>query len=292
MTLNNAHKFFEFARKREQIRLDREEGKPAPWTDDEVLQTYRFCNVFREDDRVTRWFREEVRKPRFVFKNVVWSTLVFRWFNTIHAGKVMLPWLLRPQDYLRSAMEAELRVAAQRAPLFTGAYMIKSPSGMDKITGILNCVDEAAPVLEEIEQFSHGCYIHTLEETHERLMKIPYLGRFMAYEVVTDLAHTAILRDVRDTMTWASAGPGAARGVGWVVKGQPDGYSYTSQSGQQFLLQVMKELLDLSQDPAHWPEDWPAWTMREVEHTLCEFDKYRRALAGQSLKRKFKPCTT
>jgi hypothetical protein len=28
-------------------------------------------------------------------------------------------------------------------------------------------------------------------------------------------------------------------------------------------------------------EHWPAWEMREVEHTLCEFDKYERARLGE-----------
>ena len=43
--------FFDFCREREQIRLRRERGETAPWSDDPILQRGRFLNVFREDDR-------------------------------------------------------------------------------------------------------------------------------------------------------------------------------------------------------------------------------------------------
>jgi hypothetical protein len=39
-------------------------------------------------------------------------------------------------------------------------------------------------------------------------------------------------------------------------------------------------LLSYSQRVVYWPGHWPAWDMRTVEHTLCEFDKYQRALSG------------
>ena len=43
--------FFEFCRKREHIRILRESGAPAPWSDDPIFRQGRFLNVFREDDR-------------------------------------------------------------------------------------------------------------------------------------------------------------------------------------------------------------------------------------------------
>ena len=53
--------YFELAREREQIRRRRLAGNPPPWTADPVLQRWRICNVRREDDRTTMWFREHVR---------------------------------------------------------------------------------------------------------------------------------------------------------------------------------------------------------------------------------------
>jgi hypothetical protein len=30
-----------------------------------------------------------------------------------------------------------------------------------------------------------------------------------------------------------------------------------------------------------WPTEWSDWEMRDVEHTLCEYDKYLRCQSGQ-----------
>jgi len=290
--MRKAAEFFEYARKREAMRIEKEDnvGTP-PWTTDSTLATYRFCNVFREDDRTTRWFDANVRRPlRVLPEKVVRATLLFRWFNKIETGEVLLPWLLKPETYNRQLVEAALRTRAATDAVFSGAYIIKSPNGKDKITGILDCYDAADEVIADVIRFTHPCYIQSLESTHARLMDIPFIGRFMAYELVTDLYHTTVLDRATDAMTWASAGPGAARGCSWVVEGvpKPQGYGYASDIQQQRLLAIMKELLDLSHKSEYWPQEWRAWDMRTVEHTLCEFDKYCRAQGGQTLKRKYR----
>jgi hypothetical protein len=47
-------RFVYFVGERETIRLRRESGQPRPWTDDPILAAWSFCNVRREDDRVSR----------------------------------------------------------------------------------------------------------------------------------------------------------------------------------------------------------------------------------------------
>jgi len=45
----------------------------------------------------------------------------------------------------------------------------------------------------------------------------------------------------------------------------------------------MGDLLQYSKSEELWPRDcgWPEWEMRDVEHTLCEFDKYERVRLGE-----------
>src|SRR5437868_3600415 len=59
---------------RERIRVRKESGAPPPWTDDAILATYRFCNVRRENDRVTVWVRENIRE-RFAEHPYLWLML-------------------------------------------------------------------------------------------------------------------------------------------------------------------------------------------------------------------------
>ena len=49
-------RFIYWQKERERIRVQKEVLKqPPPWTDDPILQEFKFCQVFREDDRTTRF---------------------------------------------------------------------------------------------------------------------------------------------------------------------------------------------------------------------------------------------
>lgn len=74
--------FFAYATERYMIRIRRERGDPRPWTDDKVLQAYRFCNVFREHDTTTKWIRERIT-PDAYGDRLLGAMIIARWFNRI-----------------------------------------------------------------------------------------------------------------------------------------------------------------------------------------------------------------
>lgn len=281
--MKNVADFFGYARLRYEIHVRRDvELLPGPWTTDPTLQMYRFCNIHREDDKVTTWFRDNIRGPLADSPNVLLATVAFRWFNRIEMGELMK----RPEVGLMEGRydgEALKRLALEaypKGPWTTGAYMIKSPGGMNKIDGLNWCIDNVAK-----DAYHLACRVEkgetTMEGMWERLREYPYLGDFMAYEVVTDLRFTSLLDQAPDILTWANPGPGAARGLAR-VQGLPiDAYNRHSDADRTKLIAGMQELLEHSKDERHWPADWPKWEMREVEHTLCEFDKYERSRLGE-----------
>ena len=65
-------------------------GCLKPWTDDEILQNYRFTNPYRELDKTTAWFRTMVRDPLRDDPAVVLATTIVRWFNFIPTGEVLM----------------------------------------------------------------------------------------------------------------------------------------------------------------------------------------------------------
>lgn len=279
--MKELEQFFEFANLREHIRIAKETGAPQwMWSSDPVLQTYRFCNIFREDDRTTRYFRDTVRERYRDDPRVLLATIAWRWFNRIETCSLLTPreWVELDTDNMRAALR-------DCSPLVTGAYLVKTPNGMSKLEGILWCIEQAKAWASGFGPWDGRAFADTLEEAHAVLMEIPYMGRFMAYEIVTDLRHTHMLEDAEDIPTWASAGPGACRGVSRVLYGDVDAVAYGSAASQQTALSVMRDLLSSSRDRWDWP-DRP-WEMREVEHTLCEYDKYRRAQEGGTLKRRY-----
>lgn len=304
MTDDGVQRFFRYARARHTVHLRRMAALPAPWTDDKILQTYRFCNVYRELDRTTYWFRKYVRQPLADRPEVLLATVLFRWFNRISTGEAIFmqtdlatvpPGATAWDEFLASGSTTPLRSVVRKfcgsGPYVTGSYIIKTPDGMDKLTGVLDCVDRFNTGERPIPTSERGLFGWrrvaelllqsrgtSLETLWTWLRGFPFMGDFMAYEVVTDLRHTALLRDASDIMTWANPGPGAVRGLARIH----DRVGHDRPRPEQ-LQREMQLLLLHSQNPELWPQTHvsPPWEMREVEHTLCEFDKYERTRLGQ-----------
>lgn len=73
--------FFRFCRERESVRLKRDAGLPAPWSDDPILQRGRFLNVFREDDRGTKAVRRIAEQAGQPLDRLVHALFFARWVN-------------------------------------------------------------------------------------------------------------------------------------------------------------------------------------------------------------------
>lgn len=276
-----ARDFLNYSEERYHIFLKRKMNQKPPWTNDMVLREFSFCNIFREDDRTTVWFRENIRNPLWDDVKVFMATVAFRWFNRITTGELIKDTLLQ-HGWHRSAVESVLQGVA---PVVTGAYIIKTPNGRTKLEGVCDCIDGVQDgAADVIARCQKGAV--TLEALWEELLKFPYMGPFMAYEVVTDLSHTWMAGRATDTFTWASPGPGAARGISRVVCGETDTFSYNSKKDRLKIIYLMRRLLSFM--TKEWPKQYPCWSLREVEHTLCEYDKWKRGQEGGKMKRKYK----
>lgn len=270
--------FFKTAREREIIRQKRFCGEPWPWTDDPIFQRWRFCNVHREKDKTTEWFRENVRNY-FGGWLAVQACFIFRWFNRIDVGKRIED--LFSDNWLTN--ENVQKEAYQRLknvkPIVTGAYMMKTPDGLSKCDGVFWAIDHS---LEQLKKYWSKWSGESLKEAWEDLCELPFLGPFMAYEIVTDLRWTPVLNKANDIMTWANPGPGAIRGLRDVTRN----FTLTKADHDE-MLEVMRKILAESRHSYNWPIHYSPWEMREVEHWLCEYHKYQNAKQGKRLKRRF-----
>jgi hypothetical protein len=287
--------FFRFARERHRIYLKREAGDPWPWTEDPVLRTGRFTNVFRELDRTTAWFREQ--------PEVLLATVIFRWFNRTTTGEALF--LQRDLFGGRTAFEqfsadlSELRLnsdtlgsairhyCGEKGPFITGAYTINTRSaglGLTKLAGVLTLIEMWVGLhqdwRERAADWADPLNSYQSMEEFCAWAASPCLAGFMTYELACDLRWTALLEKAQDVDTWANVGPGAVRGLNRIScrpasKGLRQGAA----------LDEMRELLRMSRNGRYWPskpqDRWPVWGLREVEHTLCEYDKYERVRAGE-----------
>ena len=312
--------FFDYARERHQTYLNRARGLPPPWSNDPILQQFRFTNIFRELDSTTVWFRKNVRSKIGEPGLVLLATVVFRWFNRIETGRIVFQQtvmtdrgVMTPFEHFAETGSGEaivhaLRTAIPKGPWVTGSYMIRSPNDYPKLEGMVKLCEgfwSQAHWRTTGRLLSDGDMDRSLELFTRWLEKFPGMGPFLAYEVACDLRYTPLLNLALDSSTWANVGPGALRGLGR-LHGRSNAdprrpkHKWAVSVPEKQAVREMRELLALSRDPKYWPqtacnldqcedcqddpvcsEGWPAWEMREVEHTLCEFDKYERVRLGE-----------
>ena len=289
-----------FMEERQRIYKLKSTGHAKPWTAHPVLQNYFFCNVLREQDKTTAWFRKNVRNPLSEDPSVLMATFIFRRFNFIPTGEVL------KLDNLFTYWDAELAydLLAGREKIFTGAFMISSPNGRDKLREVCRMISEQwvrrDELITKVEEAT------TLEAAW-KIMQFEHHKGLMPYEVVTDLRWTYLLRDATDLMTWAYFGPGGQRGVMRVLGHsiertlRPSGALRSPSTllagaeGQRLCNEVGAQLLAIVQD--HFKDNelfrsretgrLHMWEMRDVEHCLCETDKLLRMCegSGQSKRR-------
>lgn len=304
-------RFFAYARARHECYLMKQ-SEPDWQTKDKILWKYRFTNVFRDLDKTSAWFIDHVRDPMSKRRdpNIMLATALFRLTNRIETGEAifcdddLLGGHSAFDEYVRTGRTAPLlksikKRMGNRGPYVTGGYIISSPPGYPKLEGMLKVVNdfrkEKRPVIGGAEwpewgdqelgwqEMTKRLWSSNngvrLEQMHAWLRQFTYFGPFHAYEIVTDLRHTYLMRSAPDIMLWANPGPGCRRGANRVF-----GRHYKSKDADRDqLIREMRQLVQLSQQKQHWPRDkeHPPWEMRDVEHTLCEFDKYERVRLNQ-----------
>lgn len=169
-------------------------------------------------------------------------------------------------------------------PVVTGAFMVHSPYGMPKLEGILWAIDAARPRLPKMVEV----WGSSQESAHKDLCTLDNMGSFSAGEVIWDLRWTPILDKALDIPTWTIAGPGCARGLGYVFANDPNRFTYGSRKDQIEMLTLMQELLVMSRSEEYWPQSWEPWELHEAEMWACEYCKIRNAMAGNRLKRRYR----
>jgi hypothetical protein len=270
---------------RHQIHIRRERLMEKPWTDDKVLQTNFFTNPYRENDKVTVWFRDNIRDPLRNSPEVLMATIIFRWFNRITTGELLLEkgQLTRWREKRTIAM---LERARKNGPVFTGAFMIKVGNGppgskirmvCEAITALWKDRKNLVSICEEEGD---------LQSLWLALKTYRGLGGFMSYEIVCDLRYTYLLENATDKFTWCNLGPGAVRGLARLNGTFNDKTGFAKL--ERGWMDDMLHLLAATRKKLVQAKKMPSIEMREIEHSLCEWDKYERARLGQGkMKRKY-----
>lgn len=257
--MNVQSELLHWVKERESIRIKKEAGEPKPWTTDPVLRDYKFCNVSRADDRVTRWIFDNWLYPNSDSPNIAFAMCVariFNWPETLEA--IGFPHTWEPEK-VRSTLK-QRREAGHK--IFTGAYTVSTCGlSMDKID---YCVDVVFTPLSKTIVNPDG--LERLEEVWKDLNQYQGFSSFMSGQVVADLKYIEPLKSASDWNTFAPLGPGSIRGLNRYF-GRALAYNVKQQQGTKELLEIQSIIKsELAMEVA----------LHDVQNCMCEFDKYMR----------------
>jgi hypothetical protein len=266
---------FAFVRERHQTYLRRRAGLPKPWTRDPILQRWRFTNVYRELDRVTRWVAGEWREPHRDDPDLWFAMAVARlvnWPDTLAEVGYPVPW-----DPGRFVDVLEDR-ARRGQKVYTGAYMIHA----DRHFGGSKAAYLASEVFDPLWRDRAGLGRRlrgTLAQAHAALMEYRDMGSFMAAQVVADLKYVEPLRAAPDWWTWAASGPGSRRGLNRVLGRRKD----APWDEPQWLRRL--QALHRAVEPLVAAAKMPRLHAQDLQNCLCEFEKLERVRLGEGTPR-------
>lgn len=262
---------------REKVRRAKEQGSLPPWTKDPILAKYRFCNVHREDDRVTRWISENIRRPYSDFEDLWFILVVARLLNNPESLRAICAYLLpwkpeRVRQILHERADAGLKN-------FNPAYIVSTNGReMNKIDYLFQFV--LGPLWAQRKRLRPGVAM-TLANYHRTLMTMDGLGSFMAAQVIADLKYVEPLKSAEDWHTWAASGPGSRRGLNRVVKRPVD----APWPGATWLTTLHTLHMAVEARLAHSAGGAAILPLhaQDLQNCLCEFDKMERTRLGEGV---------
>lgn len=275
-----------WVREREAIRLRKEtDGLPPPWTTDRILRDWRFCNVRREDDRVTRWIKTTIREPYRDHPHLWFMLCVARqlnWPDTLAALMAIRGAWPSDDAFDPTTMAGVLDGLARAGrKVFTGAYIVTAPSTRGAAKTRFVAGTTLGRLWRDRERlrvsFDRTINPHTsLRNAHEALTTYRGWGPFLAYQAVVDMRFCpSLLAGALDVDTWAAAGPGTIRGLNRLA-GRPLNAGISQREAKDRMVPLRTMISNAT---------GVALDLSDVPNVCCEFDKYSRVANGEGFPR-------
>ena len=263
----------------------------ARLTDDPILHQYRFCNIRRQDDRVTRWLTHHISEPFATHRNLAMMLAIARQFNWPPTVQHLMDTGAWPTDHTFDPAQMTRALEPYQAAgnkVTTGSFMVRAESSKtapwyswSKVRYLSEIV--LGRVWEKYDKFEgvlDGGPLHqpTLQEAWTFLTQPWFIGYgpFVAGQLVTDLRWTRYLSQAPDIQTWTALGPGSRKGLNRLHGRSPDAPLSQAQ-GLDEMLRIREAILKPGV-LAPWVGDID---LSDIQNCLCEYSKYDKTLSGE-----------
>lgn len=336
------NKFFEIANERIRIYTLKEFNMPKPWTKNPIFLDSYFCNVFRQDDKVSKWIINNLLLP-YSNHHQLWASIIMcRMLSRMETLQILKEQNCLIGDYKR-AYTILRGMQKEGAPIFTGAFIINSAIGggvwLDKVTYLFSTLTYFNKLRFPKEHVTKEAMeggvnenwkpinIHEWLSEQDSLYQVwtmfkeaPGIADFMAYQYTCDMTYSTYLEYNIDDQHWTKLGLGAVRGLNRMLKGYATKDKIPNEIRQvknilykwktwveeniekemkitfNLIIHNQEKEAPISNDVpdtfitfvresvADCYKGFENLKMQDVQHWLCEYDKYCR---GGSSKRKY-----
>lgn len=268
-----------FAWEREVIRIVKERGGEQPYTKDPVLAKYKFTNIRRKDDRVSRWIIENVIKSNAERQDLWFILLITRIIN----WPPTLQFLIDKDILFRAAEEfdpVEFSTAVEEFKsignkVYSGAYMVyptkMDPGGVKSLAIAKHIIKPATSLSYEIDHILFSL-TPNIERFVRELATSFGISSFMAGQVAADLTYCDQLGTAEDLLTYAPIGPGSSRGLNYLHNRTPFA-AWSQKDFNEDLINIRNRVIsEVGIDDL---------TLHDVQNVMCEYSKYCRTVLGE-----------
>lgn len=209
--------YWKFAAARQHAFEARVRGDRAPFTDDPIIQNYKFCNVFRAADRVSQYMIRDVayRADDSSPQDRIFQIVAFRTFSNTRTWDTVTAILGRSpriSDLKDGSFENALNVTKEKnGGLYTGAFILCATNAYGRNQKHLNHVELFRDMFVVRGLADELLAAPSLQAVYEALHRFPLMGDFMSYQTAVDLNYSEFINFSEDDFT--QPGPGALRGL-------------------------------------------------------------------------------
>lgn len=266
--------YWKFIVKRQDVFYKRFNKIEYPWSEDSILNNYKFTNVYRATDRVSQYLiKNIIHEGDQNLEDLFFRIILFKIFNRISTWQFLEQELgeISLKDYSYKIYDRLLsEILKSKSPIYSAAYIMasgKSTFGMErKHQNHLKLIE--LMINDKLPYKFQNC--QNMEQAYKLLLSYPTIGEFLAYQYVTDLNYSNITNFTE--MEFVKAGPGAKDGITKCFTSLGD-YSYEDVIKMMADNQEIEfERLGLNFQNL-WGRDLQ---LIDCQNVFCEVDKYSR----------------
>ncbi|EST08335.1 Chromo domain protein [Kalmanozyma brasiliensis GHG001] len=272
--------FFQYAHDRHDAFLKRKEGNSQEdWTTDPVLRSTKFANVFRVLDRSTQYVLTNVVQdgPQDQ-REVCFRIILFRSFARISTYEVIKSALGGAPTLAGFSPAAYENILLPHIgagnPVYGSSYFIPAPRDF-KTQYPFQSTLRLIQLMIRTGLPEKLAELHHMRDAHSLLVTCPGLGPFLAMQLLLDLNLSEHF-DFNEE-EFAACGPGSRAGLVEIFGKYVSGFELDAMRWIQANQDHYWAKYGIANVPHLCPARKPGLNVVDIEHTLCEVFKYRRA---------------